>query len=211
MHSGEFQSDLNGSLDSQVQRQVSAPRLYMQGQLQWAMAGRNREKVEAVRAELAQSAPSAAQINVVIADVDDPASLQRMVSSTDVLISMVGPYARYGKAVVSVRPQETTCRPTCAHAADAAHACSLPHAQSFVTVHQHDITSSFVDVQEHNGDLRLCPHGCRLTMRSAECTLAWTPTYQRSQPLNLSVPSCPGDLYQQVHLDHRLYPGGKRN
>lgn len=103
----------------------------MQGQLQWAMAGRNREKVEAVRAELAQSAPSASQIDVVIADLDDPASLQRMVSSTDVLISMVGPYALYGKAVVSVRVQATTSGPTCAHAADAAHACSLPHAQSF--------------------------------------------------------------------------------
>ena len=83
--------------------------VYEQGQFKWAMAGRNREKVEATRSELMKSTPDAGQVEVVIANTEDKASLDRMVSSTDVLISMVGPYDLHGKPVLAVRSSRYAC------------------------------------------------------------------------------------------------------
>ena len=60
-----------------------------------ALAGRNRSKLEALRDRLA------ADLTLVEADVDDPASLQALASSTRVLITTVGPYIKYGEAVVA--------------------------------------------------------------------------------------------------------------
>ena len=60
-----------------------------------ALAGRNRSKLEALRDRLA------ADLTLIEADVDDPASLQALASSTRVLITTVGPYIKYGEAVVA--------------------------------------------------------------------------------------------------------------
>jgi short subunit dehydrogenase-like uncharacterized protein len=62
--------------------------------LSWAVAGRNRQKVEAAVADLA-SAPAA----VLQADTDDAASIDRMVGSATVVANLVGPYARHGEVV----------------------------------------------------------------------------------------------------------------
>lgn len=72
-------------------------------QIRWAMAGRNREKLENVRAELLPDAMGAQQVDILEADVMDPASLRDLASSTHVVITMVGPYALYGRPVVQVR------------------------------------------------------------------------------------------------------------
>jgi short subunit dehydrogenase-like uncharacterized protein len=62
-----------------------------------ALAGRSRARVEEVRAGLP---PAARDWPVVEADSDDPASLAAMAEQTRVLLTTVGPYARYGLPVV---------------------------------------------------------------------------------------------------------------
>ena len=52
----------------------------------WAIAGRSRDKLEAVRGRLSADVP------VIVADVGDPASLRAMAESTRVIITTVGPY-----------------------------------------------------------------------------------------------------------------------
>ena len=59
-----------------------------------AFAGRDRERLEALRHELRR------EVEIVVADVDDPASLARMAAATRVLLTTVGPYARSGEPVV---------------------------------------------------------------------------------------------------------------
>ncbi len=68
--------------------------------IHWAIAGRNQEKLEAVR----QSCLSAAQrerLPILIADSDDPPSLATLVSRTRVLCTTVGPYAKHGTPLVA--------------------------------------------------------------------------------------------------------------
>ncbi|SEM36504.1 saccharopine dehydrogenase family protein [Rhodococcus maanshanensis] len=57
------------------------------------LAGRSTAKLEKVRAQLD---PSAAQWPIIIADADDPTSLTALAVSAHVVISTVGPYAKYG-------------------------------------------------------------------------------------------------------------------
>ena len=61
----------------------------------WAIAGRSREKLQAVRERLSRDVP------VIVADVGDPASLRAMAESTRVVITTVGPYIHYGEPVVA--------------------------------------------------------------------------------------------------------------
>jgi short subunit dehydrogenase-like uncharacterized protein len=60
----------------------------------WAIAGRDRAKLEALAAELP------GEPGIVVADVTDPASLQELARGTDVLATTVGPYAHHGEPVV---------------------------------------------------------------------------------------------------------------
>ena len=62
-----------------------------------ALAGRNQAKLEALRSELPSEA---ANWPVVIADSTDAESLQAVAESTRVVISTVGPYAKYGLPLV---------------------------------------------------------------------------------------------------------------
>ncbi|PAU88364.1 saccharopine dehydrogenase [Pseudomonas sp. WN033] len=66
-------------------------------QLRWAMAGRNLDKLAAVRDEI--GAP--AGIPLIQADTSDPASLKAMVSRTRVVLTTVGPYQLYGSELVA--------------------------------------------------------------------------------------------------------------
>ncbi|WP_300007824.1 saccharopine dehydrogenase NADP-binding domain-containing protein [Pseudonocardia sp.] len=62
-----------------------------------ALAGRSATKLEAVRARL----PAAARDwPLIVADSADTAALERLAESTRVLVTTVGPYARYGLPVV---------------------------------------------------------------------------------------------------------------
>lgn len=61
-----------------------------------ALAGRNLDKLEATRKELAADHPTAADFPLIVADSTDADSLREMAESTRVVISTVGPYTRYG-------------------------------------------------------------------------------------------------------------------
>ena len=57
------------------------------GNLRWAIAGRNRDRLEEVRALIGASA----EMPLVVADSNDPTSLRSLAASTGVVISTVGP------------------------------------------------------------------------------------------------------------------------
>jgi short subunit dehydrogenase-like uncharacterized protein len=64
----------------------------------WALAGRNRSKLEAVRARLG---PDHADLPLLEADVNDPASIRALAQNTRVVITTVGPYINYGEPLVA--------------------------------------------------------------------------------------------------------------
>jgi short subunit dehydrogenase-like uncharacterized protein len=64
----------------------------------WAIAGRNRAKLEGVRERLGERGSS---LPLLHADVGDPGSLRELAESTKVLITTVGPYINYGEPVVA--------------------------------------------------------------------------------------------------------------
>jgi len=66
------------------------------GNLKWAMAGRNQEKLETVRASIADTS-----VPIVVADSSDEASIKQMVLRTKVICTTVGPYAIYGSKLVA--------------------------------------------------------------------------------------------------------------
>src|SRR5262245_61506853 len=66
------------------------------GAVKWAMAGRDPDKLEAVRAEI--HATGAA---LVTANARDAASLEAMAKRADVVITTVGPYQLYGEPLVA--------------------------------------------------------------------------------------------------------------
>lgn len=67
------------------------------GELRWAIAGRNRQKLETVKAEIGDSVKD---IDVLVADSKDQAAVDAMVSRTRVMLTTVGPYALYGTPIV---------------------------------------------------------------------------------------------------------------
>ncbi len=66
----------------------------------WALAGRNRAKLMAVRGRLAQSDPGLAELPLLHADSRDDESLRAVAGRARVLISTVGPYLLHGEPVV---------------------------------------------------------------------------------------------------------------
>ena len=69
----------------------------VKGTVNWAMAGRSKEKLIAVRDEL--GIPE--DIPLVVADADNADSVREMVARTRVLITTVGPYQLYGSDLVA--------------------------------------------------------------------------------------------------------------
>jgi len=67
------------------------------GEIRWAVAGRSRDKLEAVLADLHWSGKKP---NVILGDSADPASLDALAGRTRVVLTTVGPYANYGSALV---------------------------------------------------------------------------------------------------------------
>ena len=60
----------------------------------WALAGRNRGKLEAVRGRLAAINPGCVDLPLLEADVTDRSSISAVAASTRVVITTVGPYWR---------------------------------------------------------------------------------------------------------------------
>ena len=69
---------------------------YPQGELRWALGGRNADKLAAVVAESGLPADTP----VVIADTGDAAALAAMAANTRVVLTTVGPYQLYGSSLV---------------------------------------------------------------------------------------------------------------
>ncbi len=64
--------------------------------LRWAMAGRNKEKLEKVRSQVADDS-----IPLIIADSHDRQSLEAMSAQSKVICTTVGPYGKYGSELVA--------------------------------------------------------------------------------------------------------------
>ena len=68
--------------------------------LRWALGGRNREKLEAVRRELAGVDPAIAQLPLEIADAHDRAAMDALAARTRVVAATAGPFARHGSELL---------------------------------------------------------------------------------------------------------------
>jgi len=67
----------------------------------WALAGRNRAKLEAVRERLVAIDPALTDLPLLHADVQDHPSLTAVAESARVVITTVGPYVAYGEPLVA--------------------------------------------------------------------------------------------------------------
>lgn len=63
--------------------------------LRWALAGRDRERLEQVRSDLGASA------ELIVAEAHDDAALADMARRTSAIVTTVGPYARHGTPLVA--------------------------------------------------------------------------------------------------------------
>ncbi|EDO47318.1 predicted protein [Nematostella vectensis] len=72
------------------------------GKFKWAVAGRNKAKLEKVLREAAEEIGKdlTHEASIIIANVDDEESLNRMCSRTKIVLNCVGPYRFYGEPVV---------------------------------------------------------------------------------------------------------------
>ncbi len=71
--------------------------------LRWAIAGRSRDKLEALRGQLTD--PS---VSIIVADAGAPESLAAMARQTRAIVSTVGPFRRYGTPLVEACVAERT-------------------------------------------------------------------------------------------------------
>jgi len=67
----------------------------------WALAGRNRAKLEQVRADLAAIEPRCAELPLLHADVTEPESLRAVAEQARVVATTVGPYLEHGEPLVA--------------------------------------------------------------------------------------------------------------
>ena len=65
------------------------------GNLNWAIAGRDPDKLDTVADELGIA------VDHIIADADDPEALAALAESSRVIVSTVGPYAKYGSPLAA--------------------------------------------------------------------------------------------------------------
>lgn len=72
-------------------------------EVKWAIAGRSEAKLVNLKTDLGEGA---ADLNIIVADASDEASLKSMCQQTRVVISTVGPYALYGEPLVKVAVSE---------------------------------------------------------------------------------------------------------
>jgi short subunit dehydrogenase-like uncharacterized protein len=69
-----------------------------EGEARWAIAGRDRLKLEAVKARVGGTA---AEVDVLVADSHDQRALEAIASRTRVMLNTAGPFALHGDAIVA--------------------------------------------------------------------------------------------------------------
>ena len=78
---------------------------YPADELRWAIGGRSREKLEALRASLPATAHA---LEIIVADSHDGDALRALAARSRVICSTVGPYALYGSPLVEACVAEGT-------------------------------------------------------------------------------------------------------
>lgn len=81
-----------GSLVAEVLNSLDG----VDGDLRWAIAGRSQSKLDELKARI-----HAPQLPTLLADSFDTQSLERLAESTRVVLTTVGPYAKYGDGLVT--------------------------------------------------------------------------------------------------------------
>nr|XP_021188743.2 saccharopine dehydrogenase-like oxidoreductase [Helicoverpa armigera] len=67
----------------------------------WGVAGRSRDKLENLKAEVAKrTGEDLSHVKVIVADIGDVASLNAMCAQTKLVVNCCGPYRMYGEPVV---------------------------------------------------------------------------------------------------------------
>lgn len=74
--------------------------------LRLALGGRDRGKLEKLRASLAEQRPDAAELELVVGDSHDPEAMRAMAASAEVVCTTVGPYAKHGEELVAACVEE---------------------------------------------------------------------------------------------------------
>lgn len=74
-----------------------------QDSVSWAIAGRNEEKLNQVKQDLDNS-----DLAIIIADSEDPETLEKMSAQCKVIISTVGPYIKYGEPLIKACAENGT-------------------------------------------------------------------------------------------------------
>lgn len=69
--------------------------------VRWAIAGRNQKKLDAVKRDLLAIDPALSELQTIVADGHDQASLDALVPKTRVVCTTVGPFAEHGQMLVA--------------------------------------------------------------------------------------------------------------
>ena len=87
-----------GFVGRQTVASIGAQVRQAHGGLRWAIAGRNRDKLEQVRQACGEDAASA---GIVVADADDSRALNALARNATVVLSTAGPFDLYGGKLVA--------------------------------------------------------------------------------------------------------------
>jgi short subunit dehydrogenase-like uncharacterized protein len=81
---------------------------YGDADLAWAIAGRNEERLHALRARLAGIDEDLEDLAILTGDALEPETLEDIAAETHVVCAMVGPYAEYGSHMVAACVDQET-------------------------------------------------------------------------------------------------------
>lgn len=100
----------------------------------WAIAGRNRDKLDSVRQRLEESGGPTLP-DTIVADIEEPSSLTDMASVSDVVVTTVGPYVLHGEGVARACAEQGT------------HYCDLTGEPEFVN----NLITCYHELARENG------------------------------------------------------------
>ncbi|WP_148613802.1 saccharopine dehydrogenase family protein [Nocardioides rubriscoriae] len=147
--------------------------------LRWALAGRNRAKLEAVRSRLAAAHPDLGELELVVVDAGDQAALADVVRRAKVAVTTVGPYQQLGGPLVAAcaetgtdyvdltgEPEFVDTTYVAQHATAEASGARIVHACGFDSI-PHDLGAYFTVQQLQAGGAQGDPVTMRGVVRAA--------------------------------------------
>ncbi|GAB4819277.1 hypothetical protein N2152v2_006323 [Parachlorella kessleri] len=79
------------------------------GQVKWAMAGRNKQRLEEIRQELSKTyGEDLKDVPILLGDINDQPSIDAIAKDTHVIVSTAGPFMRLGKPIVDAAVRQGT-------------------------------------------------------------------------------------------------------